>query len=112
MSAAVERQRLPHRRAGLRITLGQGTNSLTLCTGEYPDGRLGEVFLDHQKEGTFGRDMQKAFAMALSLALQHGVPLQTLAHSFRGFRMEPDFIREIFEVLETTYGTPGAEVRP
>lgn len=103
MSAAVERQRLPHRRAGLRITLGQGTNSLTLCTGEY---------LDHQKEGTFGRDMLKAFAMALSLALQHGVPLQTLAHSFRGFRMEPDFIREIFEVLETTYGTPGTEVRP
>ena len=111
MSAAVERQRLPHRRAGLRITLGQGPNSLVLCTGEYPDGRLGEVFLDHQKEGTFGRDMLKAFAMALSLALQHGVPLSVLAHTFRGFRMEPDFVRQIFEVLESTYGT-GAEVRP
>lgn len=106
---AIARQRLPHRRAGLRITLGQGPNSLVLCTGEYPDGRLGEVFLDHQKEGTFGRDMLKAFAMALSLALQHGVPLQTLAHTFSGFRMEPDFIHEIFDVLESTY---GPEVRP
>lgn len=53
--------------------------------------------------------MLKAFAMALSLALQHGVPLSVLAHTFRGFSMEPDFVRQVFEVLESTY---GAEVRP
>ena len=99
----MNRQRLPNRRSGIRVTIGTGPNRLTLSTGEYPDGRLGEIFLDHQKEGTFGRDILNAFAMAVSLGLQHGITIETLAHSFRDFRMEPDFLREVFEVLEESY---------
>ena len=99
----MNRLRLPNRRSGIRVTIGTGPNLLTLSTGEYPDGRLGEIFLDHQKEGTFGRDILNAFAMAVSLGLQHGITIETLAHSFRDFRMEPDFLREVFTVLEETY---------
>ncbi len=99
----MNRQRLPNRRAGIRATIGTGPNRLILSTGEYPDGRLGEIFLDHQKEGTFGRDILNAFAMSVSLGLQHGIPLETLAHTFRDFHMEPDFIREVFEALEESY---------
>jgi ribonucleoside-diphosphate reductase alpha chain len=104
----MNRLRLPNRRAGIRVTIGTGPNRLTLSTGEYPNGRLGEIFLDHQKEGTFGRDILNAFAMAVSLGLQHGIPMETLAHTFRDFHMEPDFIREIFEALEENYGEKGA----
>ena len=99
----MNRQRLPNRRSGIRVTIGTGPNRLTLSTGEYPDGRLGEIFLDHQKEGTFGRDILNAFAMAVSLGLQHGITIETLAHTYRDFHMEPDFLREVFTVLEETY---------
>jgi ribonucleoside-diphosphate reductase alpha chain len=98
------RKRLPNKRAGLRIVVGTGKDIVHISTGEYLDGKLGEIFLVHQREGTFGRDMLNAFAMAVSLGLQHGVPLEAFHHTFRNFNMEPDLIRNIFNELEAHYG--------
>ena len=98
------RQRPPNRRSGLRVTLGAAPHLVQMATGEFKDGTLGEIFLDSSKEGTFSRAMLNAFAMAISLGLQHGIPLATFAHTFRDFKMEPDVIRQIFVELETFYG--------
>lgn len=101
-----KRHRLPAKRGGRRITVLVGDPPKLFCemsTGEYKDGRLGEIFLDHPREGSFIRDMINAFAMSVSLGLQHGVPLEAYAHTFRDFKMEPDFIRTIFSDLESLY---------
>lgn len=99
------RSRLPSKRRGIRAEIGMGTSmdKVHLSTGEYSDGSLGEIFLVHQREGTFGRDMLNAFAMAVSLGLQHGVTLAQFQHTFRRFSMEPDLIREVFKELELHY---------
>ncbi len=98
------RKRLPSRRTGIRVIIGKNKDEVHLSTGEYTDGTLGEIFLVHQREGTFGRDMLNAFAMAVSLGLQHGVTLAAFHHTFRNFTMGPDLIRGIFEELELHYG--------
>lgn len=103
---AAMRCRLPSRRAGFRLVIGGGKDAVHMATGEYDDGKLGEIFLDHQREGTFGRAMLNAFAMSVSLGLQHGVPLSAFTHAFRDFKMEPDMVTEIFKALEDHYGTP------
>lgn len=102
-----DRKRLPTRRVGKRFTLGSGVDKFHISTGEYPDGRLGEVFIDCSKEGTFTRDVLKAFAMCLSVGLQHGVPLEAYMHSFRDFSMQPDFIRSLFLEVGTYYAGKG-----
>jgi ribonucleoside-diphosphate reductase alpha chain len=99
-----QRKRLPNKRGGIRIVIGKNKDCVHLSTGEYADGTLGEIFLVHQREGTFGRDMLNAFAMAVSLGLQHGVSLAAFHHTFRNFTMEPDLIRGVFEELELHYG--------
>jgi ribonucleoside-diphosphate reductase alpha chain len=95
------RTRLPNRRKGFRITIQPGP--VQLSTGEYHDGQLGEIFLDAPKEGSFTRDILNAFAMSVSLGLQHGVPLSAFTHTFRNFKMEPDLVRQIFDELENHY---------
>jgi hypothetical protein len=99
----MNRLRLPNRRAGIRVTLGTGSQRLSLSTGEYPDGRLGEIFLDVPKEGTFSKAMMNAFAIAVSIGLQHGIPLSDFSR-IKGISMEPDLLREVFEELEASYG--------
>lgn len=98
-----ERKRLSNRRKGIRITIGDGSSAVTLSTGEYENGQLGEVFLDSPKEGSFTRDILNAFAMAISLGLQHGVRLEAFTHTFRNFMMQPDLIRQIFYELKAHY---------
>lgn len=98
------RTRLPNRRRGLRATLAFGVNKLHISTGEYPDGTLGEIFLDFQREGTFSRDMLHAFAMAVSVGLQHGVPLAAFQRTIANLKMEPDVLRELFKLLAGHYG--------
>lgn len=97
------RRRLPAKRKGIRVQIGMNKDHVHLSTGEYPDGTLGEIFLVHQREGTFGRDILNAFAMAVSLGLQHGIPLSQFCHTFRNFNMEPDMIRGIFKELHDYY---------
>src|SRR5262249_54063881 len=70
------RRRLPDRRAGYTQKARVGNHKIYLRTGEYQDGTLGEIFLDMHKEGAAFRSMMNCFAIAVSLGLQHGVPLE------------------------------------
>jgi ribonucleoside-diphosphate reductase alpha chain len=69
------RQRLPNRRRGYTQKAKVGGHNVYLRTGEFADGRLGEIFIDMHKEGAAFRSLMNNFAMAISLGLQHGVPL-------------------------------------
>lgn len=102
-----KRHRLPHRRLGIRMVVGTGKDKVHMSTGEYEDGTIGEIFLDHQREGTFGRAMINAFAISVSIGLQHGIPLKAYAHTLRGLKMEPDLMRGIFDELDEFYDDNG-----
>jgi ribonucleoside-diphosphate reductase alpha chain len=84
------RRRLPDRRAGYTQKARIGNHKVYLRTGEYEDGTLGEIFLDMHKEGAAFRSMTNCFAIAISLGLQHGVPLEEYADAFLFTRFEPN----------------------
>ncbi len=84
------RRRLPDRRAGYTQKARVGNHKVYLRTGEYEDGALGEIFLDMHKEGAAFRSMTNCFAIAISLGLQHGVPLEEYVDAFIFTRFEPN----------------------
>jgi ribonucleoside-diphosphate reductase alpha chain len=84
------RRRLPDRRAGYTQKARIGNHKMYLRTGEYEDGALGEIFLDMHKEGAAFRSMTNCFAIAVSLGLQHGVPLEEYVDAFVFTRFEPN----------------------
>jgi ribonucleoside-diphosphate reductase alpha chain len=84
------RRRLPDRRAGYTQKARIGNHKMYLRTGEYEDGTLGEIFLDMHKEGAAFRSMTNCFAIAVSLGLQHGVPLEEYVDAFLFTRFEPN----------------------
>jgi ribonucleoside-diphosphate reductase alpha chain len=84
------RRRLPDRRAGYTQKARIGNHKIYLRTGEYEDGTLGEIFLDMHKEGAAFRSMTNCFAIAVSLGLQHGVPLEEYVDAFVFTRFEPN----------------------
>jgi ribonucleoside-diphosphate reductase alpha chain len=84
------RRRLPDRRAGYTQKTRIGNHKIYLRTGEYEDGTLGEIFLDMHKEGAAFRSMTNCFAIAVSLGLQHGVPLEEFVDAFLFTRFEPN----------------------
>jgi ribonucleoside-diphosphate reductase alpha chain len=84
------RRRLPDRRAGYTQKTRIGQHKIYLRTGEYEDGTLGEIFLDMHKEGAAFRSMTNCFAIAVSLGLQHGVPLEEFCDAFLFTRFEPN----------------------
>ncbi len=86
------RRRLPFRRAGYTQKAVIGGHNVYLRTGEYEDGTLGEIFLDMHKEGAAFRSMMNCFAIAVSLGLQHGVPLEKYVEAFLFTRFEPNGI--------------------
>src|SRR5262249_28931230 len=86
------RRRLPDRRAGCTQKTRIGNHKIYLRTGEYEDGTLGEIFLDMHKEGAAFRSMTNCFAIAVSLGLQHGVPLEEFVDAFLFTRFEPNGI--------------------
>lgn len=63
--------------------------SFYLSTGEYPDGRLGEIWIEAHKEGTFARGVLGALARMVSLALQHQVPVAEIVHTLRWMNFPP-----------------------
>ena len=67
-----------------------GGHKVYLRTGEYEDGTLGEIFLDMHKEGAAFRSLMNCFAIAISLGLQHGVPLEEFVDAFVFTRFEPN----------------------
>ena len=83
------RHALPRRRAGYTQKAAVGGHKLSLRTGEYNDGRLGEIFIGLHKEGAAFRALMDNFAVAVSLALQHGVALETLIETFTLTRFGP-----------------------
>jgi len=84
------RRRLPDRRAGYTQKSRVGNHKIYLRTGEYEDGSLGEIFIDMHKEGAAFRSMTNCFAIAVSLGLQHGVPLDEFVDAFLFTRFEPN----------------------
>jgi len=84
------RRSLPNRRAGYTQKAKIGGHSIFIRTGEYDDGRLGEIFLDMHKEGAAFRSLLNSFAIAVSLGLQYGVPLEEYVDAFTFSRFEPN----------------------
>ena len=84
-----EREKLPLRRKGYTQKAVVGGHKVYLRTGEYDDGKLGEIFIDMHKEGAAFRAMMNNFAIAISLGLQYGVPLEEYVEAFTFTRFEP-----------------------
>ena len=83
------REKLPARRKGYTQKAIIGGHKVYLRTGEYDDGKLGEIFIDMHKEGAGFRAMMNNFAIAVSVGLQYGVPLEEFVDAFTFTRFEP-----------------------
>lgn len=83
------RRALPSKRAGFTIEATVGNQQVYLRTGEYADGKLGEIFIDMYREGAAFRSVLNCFAIAVSIGLQHGVPLEKFVDKFTFTRFEP-----------------------
>jgi len=83
------REKLPERRKGYTQKAIVGGHKVYLRTGEYQDGKLGEIFIDMHKEGAGFRAMMNNFAIAVSVGLQYGVPLEEFVDAFTFTRFEP-----------------------
>ncbi|GAB4367355.1 MAG: vitamin B12-dependent ribonucleotide reductase [Spirochaetales bacterium] len=93
---------LPNRRKGYTQKAKIGGHSIFLRTGEYEDGTLGEIFLDMHKEGAAFRSLLNSFAIAVSLGLQYGVPLEEYVDAFTFTRFEPNGIVQGHDSIKIT----------
>ncbi|APX88780.1 ribonucleoside-diphosphate reductase, adenosylcobalamin-dependent [Brevirhabdus pacifica] len=84
-----EREKMPERRRGYTQKAIVGGHKVYLRTGEYHDGKLGEIFIDMHKEGAGFRAMMNNFAIAVSVGLQYGVPLEEFVDAFTFTKFEP-----------------------
>ncbi|MEI8295781.1 MAG: vitamin B12-dependent ribonucleotide reductase [Alphaproteobacteria bacterium] len=84
-----QRRKLPARRRGYTQKANVGGHKIYIRTGEYDDGALGEIFIDMHKEGAAFRSLMHNFAMAISIGLQYGVPLEEYVEAFTFTRFEP-----------------------
>jgi len=105
-----EREKLPQRRKGYTQKATVGGHKVYLRTGEYENGRLGEVFIDMHKEGAAFRSLMNNFAIAVSIGLQYGVPLEEFVEAFTFTRFEPqgivsgnDAIKMSTSILDYTF---------
>jgi ribonucleoside-diphosphate reductase alpha chain len=89
LSGIIQRKQLPARRLGFTQKAKVGGQAIFLHTGEYDDGTLGEIFIDMAKEGATMRSMLNCFAIAISIGLQYGVPLEEFVDKFVFTRFEP-----------------------
>jgi len=86
---AEKRFRMPDRRKGYIQKAQIGNHKVYLHTGEYNDGKIGEIFIDTNKEGELVKAMMNNFAIAISLGLQYGVPLDEYVDAFIDTKFEP-----------------------
>ena len=86
---SANRRKLPHRRKGYTQKASINKHKVYLRTGEYMDGSIGEIFIDMHKEGAAFRSLMNNFAIAVSIALQYGVPLEEFVEAFTFTRFEP-----------------------
>ncbi len=89
LSRIIERKTLPGKRRGFTQKAKVGGQAIFLRTGEYGDGTLGEIFIDLAKEGSTLRSLMNCFAIAVSVGLQYGVPLEEFVDKFVFTRFEP-----------------------
>ncbi|MBI1307875.1 MAG: vitamin B12-dependent ribonucleotide reductase [Bacteroidetes bacterium] len=89
LSNIVERKKLPNKRTGFTQKAKVGGQTLFIRTGEYSDGRLGEIFVDMHKEGATFRSLMNCFSIAVSIGLQYGVPLREFVDKFTFTKFEP-----------------------
>ncbi len=89
LSSVVERKVLPAKRRGFTQKASVGGQAIFVRTGEYEDGTLGEIFVDMHKEGATFRSLMNCFAIAISVGLQYGVPLEEFVDKFTFTRFEP-----------------------
>ena len=101
---------MPDRRKGYTQKAVVGGHKVYLRTGEYDDGRLGEIFIDMHKEGAAFRAMMNNFAIAISIGLQYGVPLDEFVEAFTFTRFEPaglvmgnDHIKNATSILDYVF---------
>jgi ribonucleoside-diphosphate reductase alpha chain len=94
LSRIVERKQLPAKRLGYTFKGKVGGQALFLRTGQYSDGTLGEIFIDMSKEGATMRSLLNSFAVAVSVGLQYGVPLEEYVDKFIFTRFEPSGVVE------------------
>ena len=80
---------MPDRRKGYIQKATIGNHKVYLHTGEYEDGKIGEIFIDTSKEGELVKALMNNFAIAVSLGLQYGVPLDEFINAFVGTKFEP-----------------------
>ncbi|HET7225274.1 MAG TPA: vitamin B12-dependent ribonucleotide reductase [Candidatus Eisenbacteria bacterium] len=112
----LRRRRLPKRRHGFTQEARIGGHKVFLRTGEYEDGSVGEIFIDMHKEGAAFRSMMNCFAIAISMGLQYGVPLEDLVDQFTFTRFEPqgrvdghDNLRACTSVVDYVFRALGIE---
>ena len=84
-----DRTRMPDRRKGYIQKVTIGNHKVYLHTGEYEDGKIGEIFIDTNKEGELVKALMNNFAIAISLGLQYGVPLDEFVDAFIETKFEP-----------------------
>ena len=108
------RRRLPDRRKGYIQKTTVGGHKVYLHTGEYDDGELGEIFIDMHKEGAAFRSLTNNFAIAISIGLQYGVPLDEFVEAFVFTRFDPsgpvtgnDSIRSATSILDYVFRELG-----
>jgi ribonucleoside-diphosphate reductase alpha chain len=87
--APARKHKMPPRRHGITVESRVGGHQIFLRTGEYDDGRLGEIFIDMHKEGATLRSLLNCFAISISIGLQYGVPLEDYVDKFTFTRFEP-----------------------
>jgi ribonucleoside-diphosphate reductase alpha chain len=109
-----DREKLPHRRKGYTQKATVGGHKVYLRTGEYDDGRIGEIFIDMHKEGAAFRSLMNNFAIAISIGLQYGVPLDEFVEAFTFTRFEPagmvtgnDSIKNATSILDYVFRELG-----
>jgi ribonucleoside-diphosphate reductase alpha chain len=89
LSRVVQKKRLPYKRRGYTQKASIDGQTVFVRTGEYEDGTLGEIFVDMHKEGATFRSLMNCFAIAVSVGLQYGVPLEEYVEKFTFTRFEP-----------------------
>jgi ribonucleoside-diphosphate reductase alpha chain len=102
LAMIVERRTLPAKRRGFTQKAKINGQAIFLRTGEYSDGTVGEIFIDMAKEGATMRSMLNCFAIAISIGLQYGVPLEEFVEKFVFTRFEPSGMVDHPNIKSTT----------
>ncbi len=112
----LEKRKLPAKRYGFVQEATVGGHKVFIKTGEYPDGTLGEIFIDMYKEGASYRAILNCFAVAVSKALQYGVPLEEFVDSFTFTRFDPsgpvqghEAIKQATSIIDYIFRSLGYE---